>query len=470
MPVFSGMTVVELKAIMAHSMRVWGSAVCIGIGTVLGVAAALAAPAAFNIDVQSFKLGNGMEVVVIPDHRSPVVTHMVWYKVGAADEPQGKTGIAHFLEHLLFKGTPRYPAGEFSRLIRRNGADDNAFTAQDHTGYFQSAAKDRLALVMELEADRMANLVLKDQDVTTELAVVQEERRSRIDNEPTSLLAEQIDAALYTAHPYGRPVIGWMSEVTRLTRDDAIAFYRKYYTPSNAILVVAGDVTAAEVRALAEKYYGTLANTAEPQPRLRTEEPEPVAARHVRMSDARVGIDMIQRSYLAPSYASDAGNRAFALDVLADILGGGTSARLSKALVIDQRIVNDAGAFYSGDERDSGRFVVYAAASPGSDLGKIEAALDAVIASIIKDGVTAAELERAKRRLRADAIYALDSQSRLARTFGTALTNGGSIRDVLEWPSGIAAVTAEEVREGARAILQPQRSVTGIITPLAKPD
>ncbi|MDP9138915.1 MAG: insulinase family protein, partial [Pseudomonadota bacterium] len=347
---------------------------------------------------------------------------------------------------------------------------DNAFTSQDHTGYFQNVAKDRLALVMELESDRMANLVLKDQDVATELAVVQEERRSRIDNEPTSLLGEQMDAALYTAHPYGRPVIGWMSEVARLTRDDAMAFYRKYYTPSNAVLVVAGDVTAAEVRPLADKYYGALANTAEPQPRLRTEEPEPVAARRVRMADARVGIDMIQRSYLAPSYASDTGNRAFALDVLADILGGGTSARLAKALVVDQRIVNDAGAFYSGDERDSGRFVIYAAASPGSDLGKIEAALDDVIAAVIRDGVTPAELERAKRRLRADAIYALDSQARLARTFGTALTNGGSIADVLEWPGGIAAVTAEDVQAIALAILQPQRSVTGIITPLAKPN
>jgi zinc protease len=452
---------------MALNRHWWCWILGVSLYLSLGIGA-FSAPSVLDIKVEAFKLENGLEVVVIPDHRSPVVTHMVWYKVGAADEAQGKTGIAHFLEHLLFKGTPRYPAGEFSRLIRRNGGEDNAFTALDHTGYFQNVAKDRLALVMELEADRMANLVLRDEDIATELAVVQEERSSRIDNEPTSLLAEQVDAALYIAHPYGRPVIGWMSEVAGLTRADAIDFYRRYYTPANALVVVAGDVTAAEVRRLAIRYYGALTSTGNPPTRLRTEEPEPVAARRVLMSDARVGIDMIQRSYLAPSYASASGSQAFALDVLADILGGGTSARLSKALVIDKRIVNDAGAYYLSEERDSGRFVVYAVASPGSDLAKIEAALDEEMARIRTDGVTSTELARAKRRLRAEAIYALDSQSRLARTFGTTLVNGGSIRDVLEWPNGIEAVTAIEVQEAAQAILQLQRSVTGIITPPAK--
>jgi zinc protease len=438
-----------------------GAALCLGFQA----GSVAAAPAAFRIDVESFELENGMDVVVIADHRSPVVTHMVWYKVGAADEPQGKTGIAHFLEHLLFKGTPRYPAGEFSRLIRRHGGEDNAFTTHDHTGYFQNVSKDRLALVMELEADRMVNLVLEDEDIATELAVVQEERSSRIDNEPTSLLAEQMDAALYTAHPYGRPVIGWISEVARLTADDAMAFYRRYYTPANAILVVAGDVTVAEVRPLAERFYGVLANHVAPPERLRTPEPEPVAARRVTMTDARVGIDMIERSYLAPSYMTDTGNQAYALELLADILGGGTSARLSKALIIDQRLANEAGAHYSAEDRDSGKFVVYAAASPGSDLGRIEASLDRVIAAILSDGVTAEELARAKRRLRASAIYSLDSQSTLATTFGTALSNGGSIADVLEWPDRIEAVTAADVKQAAHAVLRLQRSVTGVIAP-----
>ena len=439
------------------------------LGLALCGSAAHAAPATFNIDVQTFRLQNGMEVVVIPDHRAPVVTHMVWYKVGSADELQGKTGAAHFLEHLLFKGTPRYPVGEFSRLVRRNGGEENAFTSQDHTAYFQNVAKDRLALVMDLESDRMLNLDLKEEEVKTELAVVQEERRSRIDNDPTSLLAEQMDAAMYAAHPYGRPVIGWMSEVERLTREDLLAFYRQYYMPGNAVVVVAGDVTVAEVRPLAEKYYGVLANNSiEPPPRLRTAEPEPVAARRVRMTDPRVGVDLIQRSYLTFSHARDKDNEAVALDVLADILGGGTSARLSKALVIEQRIANDAGAFYSGDDRDSGRFAVYAVAGPGSDLDRIEAVLDEVIAGIARDGVTAAELDRAKRRLRAEAIYALDSQSWLARSFGTAVTSGSTVRDVLEWPSRVEAVTAAQIRDLAQSVFQPERSVTGIITPPPK--
>ncbi len=444
--------------------------ISVSLGFALIGDGAHAAPATFNIDVQTFKLANGMEVVVIPDHRSPVVTHMVWYKVGAADEPQGKTGVAHLLEHLLFKGTPRYPAGEFSRLVRRNGGDENAFTTQDHTGYFQNVAKDRLALVMDLESDRMRNLALREEDVETELAVVQEERRSRIDNDPTSLLVEQMDAALYVAHPYGRPVIGWMSEVERLTREDVLSFYRKHYMPRNAVLVVAGDVTVAEVRPLAEKYYGVLANDDGLPPRLRTAEPQPIAARRVRMSDARVGVDLIQRSYLTFSHAGDSNNEAVVLDVLADILGGGASARLSKALVIDQRIANDAGSFYSGDDRDSGTFVVYAVAGPGSDLSRIEAALDEVIAGVVRDGVTAAELDRAKRRLRAEAIYALDSQSWLARTFGTAVTNGGALRDVLEWPSRVDGVTAAEVKQLAQSIFRPERSVTGVITPPPKAD
>jgi zinc protease len=420
---------------------------------------------AFNLDVKSFTLKNGLQVVVIPDHRAPVVTHMVWYKVGAADEAKGKAGIAHFLEHLLFKGTPKYPAGEFSRILRRNGAEENAFTAQDNTGFYQRIAKDRLELVMQLEADRMANLMLRDEDVVPELAVVQEERRSRIDNDPSSLLVEQMDAALYTAHPYGKPVIGWMSEVMKLNRDDAMAFYRSHYTPGNAVIIIAGDITVEEVRPLAEKYYGVLPNPVTPAPRLRTEEPAPIAARRVIMSDARIGIDLLQRSYLAPSYSVADANEAAALDVLTDILGGGVSSRLSRKLVIADKIAQEAGAFYSGDEMDYGKLVVYAAASPGSDLVRVEQAVDQVIADIAEKGVTAEELDRAKKRLRAEIIYSIDSQSTLARLFGTALTTGSTIEDVLNYPDRLSAVTADEVRAVAAKYLRLERSVTGIITP-----
>jgi zinc protease len=420
---------------------------------------------ALNIDVKSFTLKNGLQVVIIPDHRAPVVTHMVWYRVGAADEPQGKAGIAHFLEHLLFKGTPKYPQGEFSRILRRNGADENAFTTQDYTGYYQRVSKDRLELVMELEADRMANLVLRDEHVATELAVVQEERRSRIDNDPSSQLVEQMDAALFTAHPYGKPVIGWMSEVMKLNRDDAVAFYRAHYTPANAVVVVAGDVTVEEVRQLAERYYGVLPNSAEPPPRQRTEEPAPIAARRIIMSDHRMGIDLLQRSYLVPSYSNAEANEAPALDVLTDILGGGISSRLSKKLVIADKLAQEAGSFYSGDERDYGKLVVYAAATPGSDLAGAERAVDQVIAEVVAKGVNADELELAKKRLRAELIYSIDAQSSLARMFGSALMTGNTIEDVLDYSNRLAAVTAEEVKAVASKYLRLDRSVTGVITP-----
>jgi zinc protease len=420
---------------------------------------------ALDIDVKSFTLKNGLQVVVIPDHRAPVVTHMVWYKVGAADEPLGQAGIAHFLEHLLFKGTPKYPLGEFSRVLRRNGAEENAFTTHDNTGYYQRIAKDRLELVMELESDRMANLTLRDEDVVPELAVVQEERRSRVDNDPSSQLVEQMDAALFTAHPYGKPVIGWMSEVLELDRNDALAFYRAHYTPSNAVVVIAGDVTIDEVRPLAEKYYGALPNSAKPVPRLRTEEPAPVAARRVTMSDPRIGIDLLQRSYLTPSFGKAEGNEAAALDVLTDIVGGGVSSRLSMKLVISDKIAQEAGAFFSGDDMDYGKLVVYAAASPGSDLAGMERAIDEVIADVVAKGVTADELSLAKKRLRADLIYAADAQSTTARLFGTALTTGATIEDVLGYSDRLNAVTAEEVKSVAARYLRLERSVTGVITP-----
>lgn len=421
---------------------------------------------ALNIEVKTFTLKNGLQVVVIPDHRAPVVTHMVWYKVGAADEPQGQAGIAHFLEHLLFKGTPKHPPGEFSRILRRNGAEENAFTTQDYTGFYQRIAKDRLPLVMELEADRMANLVLRDEDVIPELAVVEEERRSRVDNDPSSLLVEQMDAALFTAHPYGKPVIGWMTEVMKLDRAEAVAFYRAHYTPSNAVVIVAGDVTEEEVRPLAEKFYGVLSNTATPPAqRLRTEEPEPIAARRVTLKDPRAGIDLLQRGYLVPSYSKAQNHEAATIDVLTDILGGGLSSRLSKTLVIDERIAQEAGAFYSGDEMDYGKLVVYAAASPGSDMAHIEAAIDRVIAEIAAKGVTADELDLAKKRLRAEIVYAADSQSRLAKLFGTALATGSSIRDVLGYSDQLTAVTADEVKSVAQKYLRLERSVTGIMLP-----
>ncbi|MBK1869464.1 M16 family metallopeptidase [Aestuariivirga sp. YIM B02566] len=416
---------------------------------------------------ETFTLNNGMQVVVIPDHRAPVVTHMVWYRVGSADEPQGKAGIAHFLEHLMFKGTNKYPPGAFNRIIRENGGEDNAFTSKDYTAYFQRIAKDRLGLVMDLEADRMQNLVLKDENVLPELKVVEEERRERTDNDPSSLLGEQLDAILYLAHPYRKPVIGWMSEVNKLTREDAITFYKAHYTPANAILVVAGDVTKDEVQKLAEEHYGKLANTFDVTSRVRTDEPEPIAPRRVTLTDARAASPLVQRQYLSVSYATAAKGEAEALDVLAEAMGGGATSRLYKKLVVEKRIASYAAAWYSGDGLDSGTFGVYGSPVPGGKVDVVEAEIDAVLDDIKANGITDEELKRAKTKLIANTIYARDNQGNMARSFGTALTTGTTVQDVLDWPSRIEAVTLDQVKAAAAKTLDIKRSATGVLLPAA---
>jgi zinc protease len=420
---------------------------------------------ALNVDVSTFTLGNGMQVVVIPDHRAPVVTHMVWYRAGAADEPEGEAGVAHFLEHLLFKGTPRYPAGQFSLIVRKNGGEENAFTTQDYTAYYQRIARDRLPLVMELEADRMQNLILTDKEVLPERQVILEERRERTENDPQGLLGEQMNAALYTAHPYGKPVIGWRNQMEKLTREDAISFYRRHYTPANAVLVVAGDVTADEVKPLAERYYGVLKNSFEPSPRVRQEEPEPIAARRVLMSDPRAATPLVQRVYLAPSYATAAPREAEALDILAEVLGGGSVSRLYRTLVVRDQIAAYVASWYSGDELDYGTLGVYGSPVPGIDVARVEAAIDGEIASIVRDGITTDELARAKNRLMAESVYALDSQTSLARIFGSALSTGSTVQAVLDWDNVIEAVTIEDVKKAAAKVLDIRRSVTGVLLP-----
>ncbi len=409
---------------------------------------------------ESFVLDNGMQVVVIPDHRAPVVHHMVWYKVGAADEEPGKSGLAHLTEHLMFKGTPDVPAGDFSKIVRRAGGQDNAFTSSDYTGYFQTIAADRLPMVMEMEADRMVNLDYAEGDFAPELKVVLEERSSRTDNNPQALLGEQMDAALYQNHPYGRPVIGWRHEIEGLSRQDAIDFYRAHYAPNNAILVVAGDITAEQLRPLAEATYGQIP-ARDLAPRARPQEPPQIAPRRIVLTDARVQRPSFSRSYLAPSMTAGDSARAVPLTVLAEILGGGASGRLYDRLVRQSDTAVYAGAWYNEGAMDMGEFAVYAAPSPGTGLQAVEDAVDAEIARIRDEGVTEEELQRAKTVLLAEAVYARDSLGKAARVFGQGLTVGQSIDQIEAWPDQVRAVTAEDVRAAAEAVLQPQRSVTG---------
>ena len=422
-------------------------------------------------DVSHFKLANGMEVVVIPDHRTPVVTHMVWYRVGAADEPPGKSGIAHFLEHLMFKGTEKNPAGRFSQTLATIGGQENAFTSSDYTGYFQRVTRDRLKMVMDFEADRMTGLKLTDEAVLPERNVVLEEQYSRVANSPAAKLGEEMQAALYLNHPYGRPVIGWRHEIEKLDRKDAIDFYNRFYTPNNAILVVAGDVTADEVRKLAEETYGKIAPRAQIGPRQRPQEPEQRSARTVTLADPRVTQPSLQRAYLVPSAATAKAGESEALEVLSQILGSGTNSRLYSKLVVEKPLAVGVGAWYQGSSLDATRFVVYGTPRAEVTLKDLEEAIDAVIAEVVEKGVSGDELERAKIKLVADVVYAQDSQATMARWYGGALTSGLTVDSLKTWPDRVQKVTADQVRDAARTWLDKRRSVTGyLVKDNAKPE
>jgi zinc protease len=412
----------------------------------------------------TFTLGNGLQVVVIPDHRTPVVTQMIWYKVGSADETPGKSGLAHFLEHLMFKGTSKHPAGEFSQTVLRIGGNENAFTSTDYTGYFQRVPREQLAKMMEFEADRMTGLILKDENVLPERDVVLEEYNMRVANNPEARLAEQIMAALYLNHPYGRPVIGWHHEIEKLGREDALAFYKRFYAPNNAIVVIAGDVDAKDVRPMAEHTFGQVVpQPAIPAQRLRPQEPTPVAPRTVTLADPRVEQPSLRRYYLVPSARTAAAGESPALDVLAQLMGSGSNSYLYRALVVDRPLAVNASAGYQGTSLDDTQFMISASPKPGVEFAQIEQAIDKVISDVAQNPVPAEDLERVKTQLIAEAIYAQDNQATLARWYGGALTTGLSIEDIRSWPDRIRAVTAEQVRQAAQKWLDKKRSVTGYL-------
>ncbi len=430
------------------------------------IAAALLAPAAIAepIKVANFMLPNGLELVVIPDRRAPVVTHMIWYKVGSADETAGKSGLAHFLEHLMFKGTAKNPTGHFSRVVATIGGQENAFTSSDYTGYYQRVPTEQLKTVMEFEADRMTGLQLTDEVVLPERNVILEEQNQRVGNNPRARLGEQIDAALFLNHPYGRPVIGWRQEMEGLTRDDALAFYRRFYGPNGAVVVIAGDIDPEQARKFAEDTYGKVKrNDVIVAPRVRPQEPPPVASRSLTLADARVEQPLMQRSYLVPSFANAQRGESEALEVLAHILGSGSSSRLYRTLAVDKPVAVSAAAGYDSSALDLSKFTIFGSPRPGVTLQQFEAEADAVIAELIAKGVNVDELDRTKSRLIADATYAQDNQATMARWYGGALMTGASVDDVRRWPERIRAVTAEQVQDAARKWLDKRRSVTGFL-------
>ncbi|WP_419248180.1 M16 family metallopeptidase [Seohaeicola saemankumensis] len=429
----------------------------------LSLAFVLLQPSAVLADdqVTHFTLENGMDVVVIEDHRAPVAVHMVWYRAGSADEPAGASGIAHFLEHLMFKRTENMESGEFSRTVASNGGRDNAFTSYDYTAYFQRVAADRLGLMMRMEADRMVNLQLDDSEIATEREVIIEERNQRVENSPAALFREQKDAVQYLNHRYGVPIIGWRHEMVSLDRDDALAFYDRFYAPNNAILVVAGDVTPDEVRALAEEHYGVIPANPDLPERVRPSEPPQTAERRMIYRDARVAQPYVSRSYLAPERDSGAQEDAAALTILAEVLGSGTTSVMSEALQFDSQIATFTGAFYGGMSLDSTTFDLVVVPSEGVSLEEAEAAIDKVLADFLETGVHAEDLDRIKMQLKASQIYARDSVESLANRYGRAMTQGLTVTDVQEWPDLLQAVTADDVLAAARMVLDRRQAVTG---------
>lgn len=422
---------------------------------------------------ESITLENGLQIILIANHRAPVITQMVWYRAGAVDELPGKTGLAHFLEHLMFKGSDNVASGAFSKQVRALGGNDNAFTTQDVTTYHQSIAVAHLETVMRMEADRMTSILLPEDEFEAERQVVLEERRQRTENDPRAHLFEQMRHALFPGHPYGAPVIGWEQDIKALTLDDARDWHQRWYTPNNAILVVSGDITMAELEPLAVQYYGAIPRRDVPATTLPPVTSFPGETR-ITLRDPRVHQDQLVRLYRVPGVMQHKQD-SLALEVLQEILSGGASTRLYKSLVYEQKIATGANLGLQNQVRDTGTLSISLVPASGIALERLETAFEAEIALLVRDGVTETELAEAKTRMKDSAAFARDSLTGPARIIGGALSIGLTLDDVEYWTYDIDAVTAEQIRAVAGKYLlgddthRPQ-FVTGHILSPGTPD
>ncbi len=413
-------------------------------------------------NVSGFRLNNGMQVVVIEDHRAPIAVQMVWYFAGAADEQPGKSGIAHYVEHLMFKGTEKFGPGAFSNAIKLIGGSDNAFTTHDYTAYVQRVAVQHLETVMEMEADRMRGLVLSSEDIETERQVVLEERIERTDSNPSAVFGEQRSAAQYLNHPYGIPVIGWRHEIERLDRDDIFDFYSQHYVPNNALLLVAGDVNPDAVLEMAERHYGVIEPSTRIPERPRPKEPPQLSERRLTYADPRVSTPYVVRTYLVPERDSGDQETAAALSLLAEIIGGaGINSVLSQKLEVKDELAVHTAAYYGGTSLDDTRFTLVVVPKEGVALGEAEAALDEALAEFVETGVDSDHLDRVKTQVRASWIYAQDDVQSLAYDYGSSLVTGLTLEDIAEWPEVLQEVTEEAIIKAANGLLDRRKSVTG---------
>ena len=424
---------------------------------------------AASAEVERFSLSNGMEVVLVANHRIHAVSHTLWLKTGAADDPLGKSGLAHYLEHLLFKGTPTHPAGRYDAIIEGLGGQFNAFTGTDYTGYYVTIAKEHLAQVMILEADRMRYLLPSDSDFAKERDVIIEERKSRVENQPRAKLNEAMNAALFRHHPYRIPIIGWMHEMEGLTGEDAKWFYDTYYNPANMVLVVAGDIERNELQHLAEKHYGVIP-ARKVEPRNWVKEPPQEAARLVRLRHEQVQQPMWVRSYIAPSLVEGERKHAVPLEVLAQWLGGGKTSVLYRELVVRQKIATAVSVDYSPLTRGPSDFSIRAVPANGVSLASLRKAVDVLLMRVRNQRIAADDLVRIKTLLKADAIYARDGLEPVAQTVGVLRVLGLSEDYFIRWAEHIDAVSAEEVRDAAQAVLHSEASVTGELLPPLLPE
>lgn len=416
------------------------------------------APAeAQNFKVQEAALDNGLKVLLLEDHKSAVVTFQVWYRVGSRNEIDGRSGLAHFLEHMMFKGTKKMKPEEYSRIIAQNGGNSNAFTTQDHTVYFATMSRDKIGVEIELEADRMTNAVLDDYE--SEKMVVMEERRLRTEDKPGAALGEVMGAVAYTVYPYRRPVIGWMSDILNLSGDDLRQFYKTYYAPNNAFIVVVGDFESQKILAKIKQEFGKIARGAE-QPKVTLEEPPQKGERRVALKKV-AELPLLSMYYHVPNLQNSDG---FALDLLSVILASGRSSRLYQDLVYNKRIATGVDADYDGVSIGPAIFSFTAQVMPDKQQAEVESAIDKVVAQIRSEPVSDRELEKAKNQVEAAFVFGQDS------IFGQALRIG-QFESVAKWQfintylPGIRAVTAADVLRVAKKYLDPDRRTVGTLVP-----